>query len=137
MLDTKDINIYIDSLGASAKKASSILAQAPEKQKNDALLNIAKIIDLKRNDILDQNVKDLEDAKNKQIGDALVDRLELTEERINSMVSGLEVVSQLPDPVGEITNLDPTPSGINVSKMRVPLGVVAVSYTHLTLPTKA
>jgi Gamma-glutamyl phosphate reductase len=76
MLDTKDINIYIDSLGASAKKASSILAQAPEKQKNDALLNIAKIIDLKRNDILDQNVKDLEDAKNKQIGDALVDRLE-------------------------------------------------------------
>ncbi len=128
MLETKDINIYMDSLGASAKEASSILAQASEKQKNDALLNMAKKIDLKRNDILDQNVKDLEDAKSKQIGDALVDRLELTEERINSMISGLEVVSQLPDPVGEITNLDPTPSGINVSKMRVPLGVVGIIY---------
>ena len=128
MSDSKDINIYMDSLGASAKKASRILSQASEEQKNDALLSIAKKIDIKRQDILKENVKDLEEAKKKQIGDALIDRLELTEERIDSMISGLKVVSELPDPVGEITQLKPTPSGIDVSKMRVPLGVVGIIY---------
>ena len=128
MSDSKDINIYMDSLGASAKKASRILAQASAAQKNDALLSIAKKIDIKRQDILKENIKDLEEAKKKQIGDALIDRLELTEERIDSMISGLKVVSELPDPVGEITKLKPTPSGIDVSKMRVPLGVVGIIY---------
>ena len=128
MSDSKDINIYMDSLGASAKKASRILSQASEKQKNDALLSIAKKIDIKRQDILKENIKDLEEAKKKQIGDALIDRLELTEERIDSMISGLKVVSELPDPVGEITKLKPTPSGIDVSQMRVPLGVVGIIY---------
>ena len=128
MSDSKDINIYMDSLGASAKKASRILSQASEERKNDALLSIAKKIDIKRQDILKENVKDLEDAKKKQIGEALIDRLELTEERIDSMISGLKVVSELPDPVGEITKLKPTPSGIDVSKMRVPLGVIGIIY---------
>ena len=128
MSDSKDINIYMDSLGSLAKSASQILSQTSEAQKNQALLNIAKIIDLKRKDILNENIKDLVEAKKKQIGDALIDRLELTEERIDSMISGLKVVSDLPDPVGEITNLKPTPSGINVSKMRVPLGVVGIIY---------
>ena len=128
MSNSKDINIYMDSLGASAKKASRILSQASEEQKNDALLSIAKKIDIKRLDILKENVKDLEEAKKKQIGDALIDRLELTEERIDSMISGLKVVSELPDPVGEITKLKPTPSGIDVSQMRVPLGVVGIIY---------
>ena len=128
MSDSNDINIYMDSLGASAKKASRILSQASEKQKNDALLGIAKKINIKRQDILKENIKDLEEAKKKQIGDALIDRLELTEERIDSMISGLKVVSELPDPVGEITKLKPTPSGIDVSKMRVPLGVVGIIY---------
>jgi len=128
MSNSKDINIYMDSLGASSKKASRILAQASEEQKNDALLSVAKKIDIKRQDILKENVKDLEEAKKKQIGDALIDRLELTEERIDSMISGLKVVSELPDPVGEITKLKPTPSGIDVSQMRVPLGVVGIIY---------
>ena len=128
MSDSKDINIYMDSLGASSKKASTILAQASAEQKNDALLSIAKKLDIKRQDILKENVKDLEEAKKKQIGDALIDRLELTEERIDSMISGLKVVSELPDPVGEITKLKPTPSGIDVSQMRVPLGVVGIIY---------
>ena len=128
MSNSKDINIYMDSLGASAKKASRILSQASEEQKNDALLSIAKKINIKRQDILKENVKDLEEAKKKQIGDALIDRLELTEERIDSMISGLKVVSELPDPVGEITKLKPTPSGIDVSQMRVPLGVVGIIY---------
>ena len=128
MSDSKDINIYMDSLGASSKKASTILAQASAEQKNDALLSIAKKLDIKRQYILKENVKDLEEAKKKQIGEALIDRLELTEERIDSMISGLKVVSELPDPVGEITKLKPTPSGIVVSQMRVPLGVVGIIY---------
>ena len=128
MSHSKDINIYMDSLGALAKKASRVLAQASEKHKNDALLNIAKIIDSKRQEILNENIKDLEEAEKKQIGDALIDRLELSEERIDSMISGLKIISELPDPVGEITNLKPTPSGIDVSKMRVPLGVVGIIY---------
>ena len=128
MSNSKDINIYMDSLGASAKKASRILSQASEEQKNKALLSIAKKIDIKRQDILKENVKDLEEAKKKQIGDALIDRLELTQERIDAMISGLTVVSELPDPVGEITKLKPTPSGIDVSQMRVPLGVVGIIY---------
>jgi glutamate-5-semialdehyde dehydrogenase len=128
MSDSKDINIYMDSLGALAKEASRILAQVSEEHKNDALLNIAKIIDSKRQEILNENIKDLAEAEKKQIGDALIDRLELSEERIDSMISGLKVISELPDPVGEITNLKPTPSGIDVSKMRVPLGVIGIIY---------
>ena len=128
MSDSKDINIYMDSLGVSSKKASTILAQASAEQKNDALLSIAKKLDIKRQDILKEKLKDLEEAKKKQIGEALIDRLELTEERIDSMISGLKVVSELPDPVGEITKLKPTPSGIDVSQMRVPLGVVGIIY---------
>ena len=128
MSNSKDINIYMDSLGASAKQASRILSQASKEQKNEALLSIAKKIDTKRQDILKENVKDLEEAKKKQIGEALIDRLELTKERIDSMISGLKVVSELSDPVGEITKLKPTPSGIDVSKMRVPLGVVGIIY---------
>jgi len=128
MSDSKDINIYMDSLGSLAKNASRILSQTSEEQKNEALLNIAKTIDSNRNEILKENIKDLAKANKKQIGDALIDRLELTEERIDSMISGLRVVSELPDPVGEITKLEPTPSGIDVSKMRVPLGVVGIIY---------
>tara|TARA_Y100000590_G_scaffold284805_1_gene320547 strand:- start:308 stop:1576 length:1269 start_codon:yes stop_codon:yes gene_type:complete len=128
MSDSKDINIYMDSLGSLAKNASRILSQTSEEQKNEALLNIAKTIDSNRNEILNENIKDLAKANKKQIGDALIDRLELTEERIDSMISGLRVVSELPDPVGEITKLEPTPSGIDVSKMRVPLGVVGIIY---------
>ena len=128
MSNSKDINIYMDSLGSLAKNASRILSQTSEEQKNEALLNIAKTIDSNRNEILNENIKDLAKANKKQIGDALIDRLELTEERIDSMISGLRVVSELPDPVGEITKLEPTPSGIDVSKMRVPLGVVGIIY---------
>ena len=73
MSDSKDINIYMDSLGVSSKKASTILAQASAEQKNDALLSIAKKLDIKRQDILKETVKDLKEAKKKQLGEALID----------------------------------------------------------------
>ena len=118
----------MNKLGSEAKDASLILAQASLGQKNEALGFIAEQIESNRDEILNVNRKDLDSAKQKSIGSALIDRLELNDSRIDSMISGLQVVSDLSDPVGEITDLDPTPSGIKVSKMRVPLGVVGIIY---------
>ena len=128
MSESKEINQYMDQLGHDAKVASKVFSQASEGKKNEALKNIALEIEAKRNEILEENDKDLKAAKEKDIGSALIDRLELNDSRIDSMISGLKVVSELPDPVGEITSMDSTPSGIGVSKMRVPLGVVGIIY---------
>ena len=128
MSKSKEIIIYMDRLGSEAKEASVILSQATLEQKNEALARISEEIQLNRKAILEVNQADLAHAKEKSIGSALIDRLELNDSRIDSMISGLKVVSELPDPVGEITDLDPTPSGIEVSKMRVPLGVVGIIY---------
>ena len=128
MSKSKEINTYMDKLGSEAKEASKILSQSSLDQKNEALRCISDQIEQNRVEILKENKRDLDLAKEKQIGTALIDRLELNEDRINSMISGLKVVSDLPDPVGEIIDLDPTPSGIEVSKMRVPLGVVGIIY---------
>ena len=128
MSQSKEIITYMDRLGSEAKEASVILSQATLEQKNEALARISEEIQLNRKAILEVNQADLAHAKEKSIGSALIDRLELNDSRIDSMISGLKVVSELPDPVGEITDLDPTPSGIEVSKMRVPLGVVGIIY---------
>ena len=128
MSKSKEIITYMDRLGSEAKEASVILSQATLEQKNEALARISEEIQLNRKAILEVNQADLAHAKEKSIGSALIDRLELNDSRIDSMISGLKVVSELPDPVGEITDLDPTPSGIEVSKMRVPLGVVGIIY---------
>ena len=128
MSQSKELITYMDRLGSEAKEASMILSQATLEQKNEALARISEEIQLNRKAILEVNQADLARAKEKSIGSALIDRLELNDSRIDSMISGLEVVSELPDPVGEITDLDPTPSGIEVSKMRVPLGVVGIIY---------
>ena len=128
MSQSKEIITYMDRLGSEAKEASVILSQATLEQKNEALARISEEIQLNRKAILEVNQADLAHAKEKSIGSALIDRLELNDSRIDSMISGLKVVSELPDPVGEIIDLDPTPSGIEVSKMRVPLGVVGIIY---------
>ncbi len=128
MSQSKEIITYMDRLGSEAKEASVVLSQATLEQKNEALARISEEIQINRKAILEVNQADLAHAKEKSIGSALIDRLELNDSRIDSMISGLKVVSELPDPVGEITDLDPTPSGIEVSKMRVPLGVVGIIY---------
>ena len=133
MSQSKEIITYMDRLGSEAKEASVILSQATLEQKNEALARISEEIQLNRKAILEVNQADLAHAKEKSIGSALIDRLELNDSRIDSMISGLKVVSELPDPVGEITDLDPTPSGIEVSKMRVPLGVVGRSPINHSL----
>ena len=128
MEDSKDINHYMNRLGAAAKSAAGDLATVSSEVKNNALLYMSEALDSRRNEILQSNKVDLDKAKDKAIGDALIDRLELTDERIDGMISGLRIVASLPDPVGEIEEMKPTPSGLKISKMRVPLGVVGIIY---------
>ena len=128
MEDSKDINHYMNRLGAAAKSAAGDLATVSSEVKNNALLYMSEALDSRRNEILQSNKVDLDKAKDKAIGDALIDRLELTDERIDGMISGLNIVASLPDPVGEIEEMKPTPSGLKISKMRVPLGVVGIIY---------
>ena len=128
MEDSKDINHYMNRLGAAAKSAAGDLATVSSEVKNNALLYMSEALDSRRNEILQSNKVDLDKAKDKAIGDALIDRLELTDERIDGMIAGLKTVASLPDPVGEIEEMKPTPSGLKISKMRVPLGVVGIIY---------
>ena len=128
MEDSKDINNYMNRLGAAAKSAAGDLATVSSEVKNNALLYMSEALDSRRNEILQNNKVDLDKAKDKAIGDALIDRLELTDERIDGMIAGLKTVASLPDPVGEIEEMKPTPSGLKISKMRVPLGVVGIIY---------
>ena len=128
MEDSKDINNYMNRLGAAAKSAAGDLATVSSEVKNNALIYMSEALDSRRNEILQSNKVDLDKAKDKAIGDALIDRLELTDERIDGMISGLRIVASLPDPVGEIEEMKPTPSGLKISKMRVPLGVVGIIY---------
>ena len=120
-------------IGQKAKRAYRSLRTADTETKNAVIHYIASNIQKNQKAILDANKKDLVQAKNNDLDEALLDRLMLNPERINDIIEGLEQVASLPDPIGEITDLEYRPSGIQVGKMRVP---IAVSYTHLTLPTK-
>ena len=128
MPDSKDIYKYIEGLGSSSKKASRTLVNLNTETKNSALGFMADEINFRKKEILKANGQDLSEASKKGISDVLIDRLELNNERIDSILLGLSRIKELPDPVGEITLLPPTPSGIRVSQMRVPLGVVGIIY---------
>jgi glutamate-5-semialdehyde dehydrogenase len=92
------------------------------------LNNIATQVDKNRKDILNTNQKDLEQSKNNQLDAALLDRLMLNDARLDGIIESLSQIAALPDPVGEITDLKFRPSGIQVGKMRVPLGVMGIIY---------
>lgn len=122
------IKEYMQSLGARAKNASRQMLAIETGAKNNALLAIAEAIDSARDDVISANKLDLEQGKVNGLDAALLDRLELTPSRIDSMIEGLKQVAALPDPCGEITDLKYMPSGIQVGKMRVPLGVIGIIY---------
>ena len=128
MKDSKDITSYMETLGAEAKKASQALASLSTEKKNSTLNSIAEFLEKGRSEILVANEEDLSKANSKEIGEALIDRLKLTDSRIDTMISGFKLIAELSDPIGSITELKPTPSGIKVSQMRVPLGVVGIIY---------
>lgn len=119
---------YMTAVGQQAVAAFRVLAGAESGQKNQALISIADAIIANTNQLIEENAKDLSVGRENNLDPALLDRLELTSARIESMANGLRQVAGLPDPVGEIENLAYQPSGIQVGKMRVPLGVIGIIY---------
>lgn len=123
-----DIEAYMLKLGTQARAASREINKASTARKNAALLAIAAALDESRAALLDANKLDMAAGSEKQLDAALLDRLELTEARIDTMIEGLKQVAALPDPIGEISDMKYRPSGIQVGKMRVPLGVIGIIY---------
>lgn len=119
---------YTDTLGMNAVKAKKTLVHAPTAKKNEALAKIADAIDAHRNEILEANRLDLEEAEKNNMRPSLVDRLKLNDQRIDSIVEAIRELIKLEDPVGKIDNGSVRPNGIRITKTRVPLGVVAMIY---------
>ncbi|BBA37109.1 gamma-glutamyl phosphate reductase [Methylocaldum marinum] len=116
------------TVGERAREASRAMSRAETGAKNGALLGIADALQDKTQALLADNRKDLEAGRQRGLDSAMLDRLELTEKGIAAMAQGLREVAALPDPVGEITDLSYRPSGIQVGRMRVPLGVIGIIY---------
>ena len=126
--DTVDIERYVTELGQAARAAAEVLAYADSAIKNLALVNIGKAIDAQREVIKTENSRDMQAGKSAALDNAMLDRLLLSDARIDAMIDGLQQVATLADPVGEISELEYRPSGIQVGKMRVPLGVIGIIY---------
>ena len=125
---TIDIKQYMAQLGERARQAAEVLSYADPEIKNAALLNIASAIDTHRERIRSENGVDMRVGKSAGLDDAMLDRLLLSDARIDAMIDGLQQIVSLADPVGEISELVYRPSGIQVGKMRVPLGVIGIIY---------
>ena len=123
-----DIQSYMHGVGREARNASRATARAETAAKNQALLAIAAAIEREAQRLLDANGRDLDAARVKGLAPALIDRLTLTREGSDGMAEGLRQIAQLPDPVGEVSELKYQPSGIQVGRMRVPLGVIGIIY---------
>ena len=112
----------------AARESSRVLARAGTVVKNNALLAIARRLNDGRHNLLAANAVDMENGRSNNLDAALLDRLELNDERIDGMIEGLNQVAALQDPIGEITDMGFRPSGIQLGKMRVPLGVIGIIY---------
>ncbi len=123
-----DIKQYMQQLGQQARGASRVLTVTPTQQKNEALLNIATALETNADTLKAENAKDLEQGKANGLDSAMLDRLALTDKVIAGMAEGLRQIAALNDPIGEISDMNYLPSGIQVGKMRVPLGVVGIIY---------
>ena len=124
----EDITAYMQAVGAAARDAARITRRADTQQKNSALLAMAQHLESGRSRVLEANAGDLRRGQENGLDAALLDRLALNNARVDAMIEGLRQVAALPDPVGEIDGLRARPSGIQVGKMRVPLGVIGIIY---------
>ena len=123
-----DIHSLVVDIGKKAREASGRLAVASSQQKKDALIFSADSIMKNTANILEQNKKDLDFGASKSLSNALMDRLLLNEERIGSMIDGLEAIANQDDPVGEIMEAWRRPNGLEIKRVRTPLGVIGVIY---------
>ncbi len=123
-----DIKTYMQGLGLSAKNAGREISRADSGKKNQVLLKIAEILEKHQDRLISENQKDLEAGQQNGLDAASLDRLTITPKGVQAMIEGLKQVAALPDPVGEISDLNYRPSGIQVGQMRVPLGVIGIIY---------
>jgi len=124
----QDIKVYMQTLGQQARQASRQLATASTAQKNAALEQIAVTLQEKMAWLIAENAKDLAQGEANGLDAAMLDRLSLTEQGVAAMAEGLRQIATLKDPIGQISEMSYMPSGIEVGKMRVPLGVVGIIY---------
>ena len=124
----QNIEQYVRERATAAKSAFYQLAAAGTEQKNRALLRMADLIEAHQNEILAANQTDMQAATAKGLDSALLDRLKLNENTVAAMCEGLRQVAALPDPVGEMDEFRSRPNGLQIGKMRVPLGVIGIIY---------
>jgi glutamate-5-semialdehyde dehydrogenase len=123
-----DLGAYMESVGRRARAASAAMARAATAQKNSALVAIAATIRAAAAPLAEANRRDVERAAAAGLDGPMLDRLRLTASGIEKMAAGVEKIALLPDPVGEVTEVRPQPSGLRVGRMRVPLGVIGIIY---------
>lgn len=122
------LRAYMQQLGTDARSAGKVMASADSATKARALAAIASAIRDSRDTLQLHNKKDMDAGVQSNLSSALLDRLELTPQRIDSMADGIDQIAKLPDPIGEVTDLKFQPSGLQIGKMRVPLGVIGIIY---------
>ena len=118
----------LNEIGMRAKEASRELAIATTAKKDEALKNIARILNEKTDDIISANKIDIENARKNNVREAIIDRISLDEKKISQMAEGLIQITQLPDPIGEELERWTRPNGLEISKKRVPIGVIGMIY---------
>ena len=123
-----DVRTLVEGKARAAREAAHVLALASTKVKNDALMQMARGVEEKTAALLEANRADLERARAKNLTRAFLDRLTLTESRIEEMAAGLRQIAALPDPVGAVVESWRRPNGIDISRVRVPLGVIGFIY---------
>ena len=119
---------YLEELGQRAKEASRILGRLSQPEKNKGLLAAAKALKENKDMLLLANEQDIVRARENNMKESLVDRLKLTEARIDAMAEGLEQIVGLEDPIGEVISMKQRPNGLMIGEKRVPLGVVGIIY---------
>lgn len=122
------ISEQITSIAQRARDASTIMAKLSTNQKNTMLHAMADLLEAESAFIITANAHDLDSGKEKGLSEAMIDRLMLNKDRIAGIAASLREVAALPDPVGEITSMNKRPSGIQVGRMRIPLGVIGIVY---------
>ena len=119
---------YLEEIGIKAKEAASFLNRTEVAKKNEGLLEAAKALRMNAQSLIEANAIDLANAIDNGMKESLVDRLRLTNERIESMAVGLEQIVGLDDPVGEVISIKTRPNGLQIGQKRVPLGVIGIIY---------
>lgn len=123
-----DFKSYIEEKGKKAKEGARRLARTSTRIKDNALLAMADALERESSMLIAENQNDLQAARERSLSSALIDRLTLNEKRIKEMAKGLRDIAALPDPVGEITHMRQRPNGMQVGKIRVPIGVIGIIY---------